>query len=162
MLPEVQLAPSEVATGYAFELAGVPVVLPARVFMEYVASIQVQPLPRAAQRVIGLIQRRGTIVPVFDPCANRVSRALGKAVSALVIGDGANAAAVLIEGQPQLATALQSLRSYESVEIARPQHCIFTAALAQPLRLGAEGSSLHWLLDPEALFLSLSKSGYLS
>ncbi len=161
MLPEVRVASSEIAAAYAFVLADVPVVLPASIFMEYVASVQVQPLPRAAERVVGLIQRRGTIVPVFDPVARHASRSIGKAVSILVVGDGPNTAAVLIEAQPQLATALQSADSHKKSSLHGAHDCVFASALSSTFLLGEEGVP-HRLLDPEALFLSLSKNGYLS
>jgi chemotaxis signal transduction protein len=161
MQPDTLDKPLQVATGYAFHLAGVPVFLPATVFMEYVAAIQAQPVPRAAARVVGLIQRRGTIVPVFDPQLHRYSRPLGKPLSVLVIGEGPQAGAILIEAQPQLVNV--KMQDAGTGQALPGQHtCAFAAALSIPCRQESESGNAFWLLDPEALFHSLSKNGYTS
>jgi chemotaxis signal transduction protein len=161
MLPEVTVTSQQLISGYAFLLAGVPVFLPATVFMEYVASVQAQPVPRAAPRVLGLIQRRGTILPVFDPQLHRHPRPQGKAVSVLVIGEGAQAGAVLIEGQPQL-LHVHTHSPDDDLAVPESHSCVFSNALSVSCSPESEFGNSFWFLDPEALFLSLSKSGYSS
>ncbi len=161
MQPETLDTPLQVATGYAFHLAGVSVFLPATVFMEYVASVQAQPVPRAAARVVGLIQRRGTIVPVFDPQLHRHPRPAGKSLSVLVIGEGPQAGAILIEAQPQLVN-VNLHDSGAGQAVPSPHTCAFAAALSRPCRQASDTGNVFWLLNPEALFQSLSKSAYTS
>jgi chemotaxis signal transduction protein len=52
---------------YGFELAGLRLVPASGVLTEMVAEARVFPVPKGASALVGTMNLRGTIVPVFDP-----------------------------------------------------------------------------------------------
>ncbi len=133
-------------------LAGVPVLLPAGVITEFVVQASVYPVPRAPQRLLGLMQVRGQPVPVFD-AALQAPRELPllRRRDVLVVGTGLEAGALAIDAAPrQLAPV--PLESPPAVP-----ECCFAEAIEEALYDPSEPQRVWWQLAPSRLFTILAR-----
>jgi hypothetical protein len=148
---------------FGVRVAGVPLLLPQGVPLEYLAAAPVYPLPRAGRGVLGLTQLRGHPVVVLVPTgqASRIAGAVAR-VSVLVIGEMPDGGAICVDGPP------------EPVEIAgpapaatAPPDCCFASVLGEPLAQaasavqgegqgGGKQSTVWWRFEPRRLFETLA------
>ncbi len=131
---------------FGVPVAGVPVLLPIGTLLEYVAEAAVFPLPRSPRRVIGLLQLRGMPVTVFDPASafERPAPQLRRE-AVLVIGQGAEAGAVLVDAVPG-----QVDIAGDEPDARPAAACVFADALGSAIRDGAGRN--WWPVDPRRLF----------
>lgn len=61
------MAPQVTHARYGFRVAGLQLVPATLVLTEMVAQARVFPVPKSAAALVGVINLRGTIVPLFDP-----------------------------------------------------------------------------------------------
>ena len=133
-------------------LSGVHVLLPAGVITEFVAQAPVYPVPRAPQRLLGLMQLRGQPVPVFDAAEQpdaELPRLRRRDV--LLIGTGAEAGAVAVEAPPRPLSPVPG-----GERLPGPAVC-FDAALGEGYVDPAEPDLTWWLLDPRPFFEILAQ-----
>ncbi len=147
--PEVQ-APAKVRFGVM--LAGVPVLLPAGVITEFVVQASVYPVPRAPQRLLGLMQVRGQPVPVFD-AALQPPRELPllRRRDVLVVGSGVEAGALAIDSPPRQLTPVPL-----ELPGAAPESC-FAEAMEEAYYDPSEPQLVWWQLSPARLFTILAR-----
>lgn len=145
-------APAPVKARFGVMLAGVPVLFPGGVITEFVVQASVYPVPRAPQRLLGLMQVRGQPVPVFD-AALRPPRelALLRRRDVLVVGSGVEAGAVAIDTAPRQ-LALISLETPPTV----PESC-FAEAVEGAYYDPSEPQRVWWQLAPSRLFTILAR-----
>jgi chemotaxis signal transduction protein len=140
----------------AFVLAGVNVFVPSGYFLEFVPLAAVFAVPHAQARCVGVLQRRGTIFPVFDAASNLKDRKPLKHQSVLLAGEGQKAAALLVSLAPQLLTI-------ERDDMAlKPSSCAFSESLVGPAKTLSSANfgplnEAYWGLDLDKLFAQLSQ-----
>lgn len=93
---------------YGFEVAGLRLVPAARVLTELVAEARVFPVPKAAPGLAGVINLRGTIVPVLDRRIAPREAGLIRPFThrALVFDRDDHRVGLLLDGMPQLLALL--------------------------------------------------------
>lgn len=134
---------------YGVTVAGTHLLSAPETLNELVGSAEIHPLPRVPQWVLGLINLRGHLVPVFDlasliaPEAPAVARR-----RLLVIDKGESAAAITLDGFPQ---AL-------NFDLASPQRrATMPETLSTHTRAAYLIDDTEWLeIDFGGLFQSLS------
>jgi CheW-like domain len=73
--PSIDLSPSNRNLRYGFKVAGLSLVPAESVLTEVIADARVFPVPKSAAALAGVVNLRGTIVPLLDP------NALGKTMN---------------------------------------------------------------------------------
>ncbi|MGD9943819.1 MAG: chemotaxis protein CheW [Burkholderiaceae bacterium] len=139
---------------FGTELAGVPVLMPAGIALEFVPAAGVHPLPLAPRRVRGLMQLRGQPLLVIDP-ADPAAPGQGPAtttagVSVLVVGTPPEAAALVVPAAPR------AVRITAPVP-ARAPRCGFADALGTAHADAARAGGFWFDVDPEQLFAALMR-----
>ena len=116
-----------------------------RLLMEVLSAPRIYPVPNTPPACIGLVNLRGTLIPVFD-VAPLLGVAGGRAQWILVLGTGSETAAIVIDDLPiQVGILPQEIP---------PE---VPAALAPHLRGGARsGDRLFWELDHKSLLSALA------
>ena len=133
-------------------LAGVPVLFPGGVITEFVVQASVYPVPRAPQRLLGLMQVRGQPVPVFDAALHPPRELpLLRRRDVLVVGTGMEAGALAIESAPRQ-LALIPLETPPAV----PESC-FAEAVEGAYYDPSEPQRVWWQLAPSRLFTILAR-----
>ncbi len=146
------------STQFASVIAGVPVLLSSDWTPEYFQNIEVFPLPSESARLVGIVQIRGEVVPVFDPTVSRnlVSHARRK-ISVTVVKTESGLLGFAVDSEP-FAIKLGA------VAFATTPDCVFSEALSQPRSgalLGADANPLAktkawWQLDIDRFFKTLN------
>jgi chemotaxis signal transduction protein len=99
---DTELGPSQ--SRYGFEISGLFLAAPAKVITEAVAKATIYPVPKSALTMVGVINHRGTTVPIFDPapdCDPRTGlRPMQRDV--LVFGQGEHSVGMLMGRAPEL------------------------------------------------------------
>jgi uncharacterized membrane protein len=67
--PNILIAPRNQNPRYGFKVAGLNMVPAESVLTEVIADARVFPVPKSAAALAGVVNLRGTIVPMFDPAA---------------------------------------------------------------------------------------------
>ncbi|UCE30530.1 MAG: hypothetical protein JSW68_10745 [Burkholderiales bacterium] len=144
---------------YGVRVAGIGLLLPAEVPVEYLDGATVYPVPRLPRRVLGLLQVRGHPVPVLAPDAGFEPHVPGlQRMNVVVIGAGAMAGALPVDAPPQplpeLAPAADA--TFEPPSPAGP----LAALLEQPLtaRSDSDRDTLWWRFEPARLFEMLARA----
>jgi hypothetical protein len=75
--PNITIAPRNRNPRYGFKVAGLSLVPAESVLTEVIADARIFPVPKSAAALAGVVNLRGTIVPMFDPAA------LGNSVNSL-------------------------------------------------------------------------------
>lgn len=132
---------------FGVSAAGVGLLLPRGLALEYLPFATVFPLPRAAARVRGLVQVRGQPMVVLDPGAAGPSRRQ----SLLVIGEAPDAAALLVDSPPEPVAVGAEVPGAERPDV--PFADALEAACADDRRPGA----VWWRVDVRRLFETLSR-----
>jgi len=133
---------------YGVVVAGIHLLSAPGTLNELIASAEIHPLPRVPQWILGLINLRGHLVPVFD-LASLIDPAPGTSAHRrlLVIDKGERAAAITLDGFP---LALDFDRASPQPRAAMPE------ALSTHTRAAYLIDDTEWLeIDFEGLFQSL-------
>ena len=134
---------------YGISVAGVRLLSTRGTLNELVGSGKIHPLPRVPKWMLGLINLRGHLVPVFDLASLIEPDACGAARHRLLVIDrGERAAAVALDGFPQ---ALDFARARAQPRAALPE------ALSAHTRAAYLIDDSEWLeIDFAGLFDNLS------
>lgn len=138
---------------YGLRIGGVPLLLPEGVACEYLVDATVYPVPRAPDRLLGLIHLRGHAVPALD-----ASRQAGtelpviRSAVLIVLGQGVGAVALKADEAPQSVTLDPSAPSGNAPP-PRPS-CAFSIALREP-RIERVTADVWWQFDCDRLVAAL-------
>jgi chemotaxis signal transduction protein len=139
---------------YGFEAGGLRLVPAARVLTEMIAGARVFPVPKSAAALAGVLNLRGTIVPLLDPAS------FGKVASniqpqqrrALVFDREEKRVGVLIEAAPELVSLLPA--SSDTPRLPGPLADFLTNAWQQADQPGR----IWWEFNHQAAFEFLARS----
>jgi hypothetical protein len=134
---------------YGVRVAGVGLLLPQSLSLEYLPSAPVYPLPRVRARVRGLVQVRGQPLVVLDPGPAGGSGA-ARRLPLLVIGEAPDGAAVVVDAPPEAVVPGASLPGAERPEVP------FADALGEACADSGRAGAVWWRFDPRRLFETLS------
>lgn len=110
----------------------------------------VYPLPTSSTRVVGLLQLRGEIIPVFDPSdAGNLNEGRTTSHNVLVLLVDGKWLGVVVKNEPKLV----ELRQASNVH--RPS-CAFDQALFDPNLAGDGSAMIWWRLNAPQFFEQLS------
>lgn len=150
---------------FGVRLAGLPVVFPAGEMLEYLPEVTLWRMPLAPVRMAGLMQLRGHPVPVFDAGGGQGDEPPARA-AVLVVGDAAQAVALIVESAPEGVELGDAARTGDSAHAgdsaAGVDHALgeiaasvsFRTALGAPLR--DRSGQRWWPVSPVQLFESLA------
>jgi chemotaxis signal transduction protein len=155
-------------------LAGYQFVLPEQAVCDFVLRAQLFSLPMAPGRVVGLVHSRGFGIPVFDAgrtVRERVSMKLDEPL--LIIGQGSQAGALVVDQAPALLGKLSEQLSFDQLSPSErassptsSDHPVFTGLETSAYRgkladisdaSNNAAQSLWWSLPFENLFVRLSQ-----
>lgn len=150
------------APSFGVLLAGVPVLLPAGIALEFVAQASLYPLPMAPERVVGLMQLRGQPLLVLDASVQRAERhterRTGTSRDVLVVGTLPQAAALLVDGPPRRVEVTQQRDELADTPRGALAECPFVDALTSHRVDRADAHAGWYEVDPERLFEALMRS----
>lgn len=146
------------APSFGVLLAGVPVLLPAGIPLEFVAQASLHPLPLAPQRVAGLMQLRGQPLLVLDASVQRAERRTATSHDVLVVGTMPQAAALLVDGPPQRVEVLPQRDELADTPRGALAECPFAEALTSHRVDRADAHAGWYEVDPDRLFEALMRS----
>jgi chemotaxis signal transduction protein len=150
-------------------LSGFQFILPEKLVCDFVLRAQLFSLPMAPSRVIGLVHSRGYGIPVFDAGVARGERlSLKLDEPVLIVGQGSQAGALVVDRPPALLAEMSELLSFEQLSLqeqaaspARSNHPAFSELEIHAMRAKLSDSSDHpslwWSLSFEKLFARLSQ-----
>lgn len=134
---------------FGVRVAGVGLLLPQSLSLEYLPSAPVFPLPRAGPRVRGLVQVRGQPLVVLDPGPVGGSGG-GRRLPLLVIGEAPDGAAVVVDAPPEAVVPGASLPGKERPDVP------FAGALEEACADSVRAGAVWWRVDARRLFETLS------
>ena len=139
---------------HGFRVAGLSLVPAAGVLTELLSQVQTYPLPRSTATLIGLVNLRGTVVPVFDAQApaRPITHIRPSPCTALVFGHEPDRCALLCAEAPQLLALM-----VPPVNPARPVSPL-SPYLRRPWMRCDEPHDIWWEIDHLAAFGFLSKA----
>jgi chemotaxis signal transduction protein len=99
---DIEFGPSQ--SRYGFEVDGLHLAAPAKVITEAVAKATIYPIPKSAPAMVGVINHRGTTVPIFDPAPMPALRTQLRPMErdVLVFGQGEHSVGMLMGSAPEL------------------------------------------------------------
>lgn len=153
--------PSAGELRYGFEVAGLRMVPAARVLTELVAEARVFPVPKAASGLAGVINLRGTIVPLLDRRgAPREARHIRPfAHRALVFDREDHRVGLLLDGMPQL---LALVPADEGLALphagATEEGASLLAFLTKPWARVDQPDEIWWEFNHRLAFESLARA----
>lgn len=137
---------------YGFKVGDTGFIYPAELAGEVLSNTRISPIPYTADWVLGIINLRGSLIPVYDLNRLFYSRRTDKP-RILVIDQGKRAVAVCIKDYPQFIVKLTNIDNdaANAKESALPEP-------VKPFVTGCyQGESGTWFeLDKHAFFSSLS------
>ena len=138
-------------TPYGIFMGHIGVVLEPNWQAQFHRGALIYPLPTSSPRVVGLLQLRGEIIPVFDPTdAGNLCEGRTTAHNVLVVSVDRKLLGVVVKEAPK------PIELRQSSNVGRPR-CVFEQALFDP-SLADDGSGMiWWRLDARQLFEQLSK-----
>jgi len=146
------------APSFGVRLAGLPVRMPAGTPLEFVPQATLHPLPLAPARVAGLMQLRGQPLVVLDASPIDGASAAGAPLAAhdmLVVGTLPNAAALLVDGAPQIVPDDPAALGLPIERAGVLADCPFFDAIVSH-RIVEGGDGAQWYeVDPSRLFAAL-------
>ncbi len=139
---------------HGFRVAGLHLVPAARVLTEVVAQADVFPVPKSSTALMGVMNLRGTIVPLFDPLL------LGQAAShispskrhALVFDREEQSLGVLLDGDPELMSMVPAVGTH-----TRPVS-VLSDYLTRPWVRADQPQQIWWEFNHRAAFGFLARS----
>jgi chemotaxis signal transduction protein len=139
---------------YGFEVGGLRLVAPANALTEAVAKATIYPIPKSAQALVGVINHRGTAVPIFD-----IAPALSKRPDlrlltrdVLVFGQGEHSVGMLMS----LAPELLELRHLPQAIPKPSSHLV--SFLSSPMGTVQVTDTVWWNFDYQGAFKFLALS----
>ena len=138
---------------YGFRVAGLQLVPAARVLTEMVAQARAYPVPKAAAALAGVINLRGTIVPLFDPQAvdQSIQDIRPTQRRAMVFGHEDERAGLVLALDPELLTLVAP-----PVNPPRPDSPL-ADFLVRPWVQSDDALQIWWELDHHAAFKYLAR-----
>jgi chemotaxis signal transduction protein len=155
-LPELTAPLNQVRLGqarYGFVVGELHLTAAAGVMTELLAQATVFPIPKSAPAMVGVINHRGSTVPVFDPGHHTSARAGVQPAlrNVLIFGEGEHRAGMVLNTTPDL------LELYPAeVGQTRPDTHL-SAYLDQPWVTGLSGRTIWWEFNYRAAFLALAQ-----
>lgn len=150
MLPEPLRAAAGAGQQFAVSVAGVGLLLPGDLAIEYVADADVYPLPGAPRRLRGVMQVRGDPFPVFDAGRHdRWSWPVRARQRVIVVPVPAAGGAVIVDEAPR------SVDAGDPVADMPPPGTAFDAALGQARSAAGDPQVTCWWNVDFARFFEL-------
>jgi chemotaxis signal transduction protein len=133
---------------YGITVSGVQIVPTAGVLTEMVADARVYPVPKTAAAIVGVLNLRGTIVPLFDPLASGqyMSDMRPKQIQVLVFDREEQRVGVVIDSTPTLISLVLATQTP-----ARPQSPL-SPFLVRAWAEANQPQQIWWELDHRAAF----------
>jgi chemotaxis signal transduction protein len=147
----IQAAPRLSQARYGFVLDGLHLTAAAGVMTELIAKAVVFPIPKSAPALVGVMNHRGSTVPVFD-AGSRPAQRQGirpKLHNVLVFGEGEHRAGMVFDGTPSL------IELMPSGERTKPGTHL-SAYLLQPWQSALADQGTWWDFDYQNAFLAMS------
>lgn len=141
--------PAQEEVRYGFKVADVGFLVGRQILCEVIPPPLVARIPHTPDWLSGVINLRGSLVPVFDlrPLLKLTSRSSGDA-AVIVLDRGEHAAAVLVDGHPRALTGLGALSQLPPLPEALGNH----------VSIGFVAQGTTWLeLDHRGFFGSLTQ-----
>ncbi len=113
---------AEVRARYGFRIGELGLLVSPDAGSEVLAVPAACALPGASPGFLGLINLRGSLVPLYDLCALLGMGESGAATMVLVFGQGEQAVAVLTDGYPKALLSLRPLSSLPPLPAALGSH----------------------------------------
>jgi twitching motility protein PilI len=143
---------------HGFQVAGLHLVPAARVLTEVVALADVFPVPKSSAAVVGVMNLRGNIVPLFDP------QLVGQSVTnihptqrhVLVFDREEQSLGVLLDEDPELMSMVPAVGQH-----AKPAS-VLASYLLRPWACPDQPGQIWWEFDHRAAFVFLSQTTPLS
>lgn len=137
---------------YSFDVEGYHFLLPEGQRAELISPVQYTPMPNAPAHFLGLVNVRGNVLPLFSLAPlmrDQPSPAVNTLLYALLVGDSANGAMLVIDEKPS------------SVDKSDLQRSTLLATNLLELRTCISGVYKHqgkewYMLDCDTLFSALS------
>jgi CheW-like domain len=151
--PNILIAPRNQNPRYGFKVAGLSLVPAESVLTEVIADARVFPVPKSAAALAGVVNLRGTIVPVFDPAAlgNSVNTLRPSQQRALVFDREESRVGLLINDDPVLVPLVSA-----SEKSTRPDSPL-SRFLIKPWVQENAPEMIWWEFDHHAAFQFLAR-----
>lgn len=155
-LPELTAPLNQARLGqarYGFVVGELHLTAGAGVMTELLSQATVFPIPKSAQALVGVINHRGSTVPVFNPSQSTSARAGVRPAlcNVLIFGEGQHRAGMVLNTTPNL------LELYPAeVGQAKPDTHL-SAYLNQPWVTDLNDRTIWWEFDYRAAFLALAQ-----
>ena len=118
---------------------------------QFYRDVAVHPLPTSSTRVVGLLQLRGEVIPVFDPTdAGNLSEGRTSTHNVLVLLVDNKLLGIVVKYEPK------PVELGQPCEVHRPK-CVFEQALFDPTLASDDSAMVWWRLDAAQFFEQLSK-----
>ena len=138
-------------TPYGIIMGQVGIVLEPNWQAQFHRAALVYPLPTSSCRVVGLLQLRGEIIPVFDPTdAGNLSEGRTTSHNVLVLLVDGKLLGVVVKDEPK------PIELRQSSNVGRPG-CVFEQALFDPSLANDGSAMIWWRLEAPQFFEQLSK-----
>jgi twitching motility protein PilI len=109
---------------YGFRIGGISLLVGQNTSSEVLERVPVYPLPKAPTGLLGLVNLRGNLVPIFDikPLLELDSSSTPDKNTLLILGIGEKAVGILIDGLPQPAVTHHVLSRLPPLPVALRPH----------------------------------------
>jgi chemotaxis signal transduction protein len=148
----VEALPLATTARYGFMVDGLRLVPQENMLTEVLADIDVSPVPLSANALIGVLNLRGTIVPLFDAAkfAKPARTIRPTHCQAMVFDSDEARIGLLLNSAPQLVVL-----SPMPADTVRP-NALLTNFLLQPWAQANDPSKIWWEFDHRAAFAALA------
>jgi chemotaxis signal transduction protein len=139
---------------YGFMVDGLRLIPQANILTEVIANAQIYAVPKSANALVGVLNLRGTIVPLFDPLqfARPASDIRPSHHRAMVFDRDEARAALLLDSDPQLLALTEA-----SLETPRP-NALLTHFLLKAWAQADDVNKIWWEFDHHAAFAALAQA----
>jgi chemotaxis signal transduction protein len=147
---ETDLGPSQ--SRYGFAINGLYLAAPAKIITEAVAKATIYPVPKSALALVGVINHRGTTVPIFDPSPTPAPRTGLRPMErdVLVFGQGEHSVGMLMGRAPEL------LELYALEHPTPKPSSHLSPYLSNPMVSMQNTATVWWDFDYHSAFKSLA------
>jgi chemotaxis signal transduction protein len=148
---DTELGPGQAR--YGFEVNGLHLAAPAKVITEAVAKAVIYPVPKSALALVGVINHRGTTVPIFDPARSHAPRSGLRPMErdVLVFGQGEHSVGMLMSSAPEL-LELHALSHTTPKPVSH-----LSPYLSNPMVSAQNSAAVWWDFDYHSAFSSLAQ-----
>jgi chemotaxis signal transduction protein len=137
---------------YGFVVDGLQLTAAAGVMTELIALATVFPIPKSAAALVGVINHRGSTVPVFDASSSPAAQVgvRPKQCNVLIFGEGEHRAGMVLNTTPSLVELLPT-------ESQTKPLTHLAAYLVQPWMSALANPSIWWDFDYRSAFLAMAQ-----